>query len=436
VKRTPVVPILVTAAWGLLACQESSPTSVDGDLIPVGAQTVEIILPWSVFGEDVQTYGGFGSPNDLFSQTVAEDFEGTLDSRALTRFSTFPVAVAVQDSLGENRTDSSLTYLDGYAVARFDTIRSRVDGPVELALNFLQQDWHAPSTTWDFRVDTVQNRDPWPEPGAGPVTPLGSATWDPEAGDSVIFPLDSATLSLFNDTTGVRPSARLDMVTPGALVEILGLDLRINTRPSINQDTVVVLSTFPLAETFVYAPFPEPPEEGIRVGGAPAWRTVLTVDIPTVLNGPESLCELVGCPFTLDPNRLNFASLVLTSQASQPVAFQPTDSILLDVRPVLVPERLPKSPLGPSFLGIAGRAVDPEVFGDDAGTEISIPVTEFVRTLITPAPDSVTPPPPELAILSLLEPFSVGFGAFDGPGTAGEPQLRLVLTAVDTVEVR
>ena len=434
-KRTPVATILVTAAWGLLACQESSPTSVDGDLIPVGARTVEIVLPWSAFGTDVRTYGGFGSPNDLFSQTVAEDFEGTLDSRALTRFRDFPIAVAVQDSLGENRTDSSLTYLDGYVVARFDTLRSRADGPVELALNILQEDWHSPSTTWDFKVDTVQNRDPWAEPGGGPASPLGTATWDPATGDSIVFPLDSATLSLFNDSVGIRRSARLDMATPGALVELLGLTLRINTRPSINQDTIVVLAATPLDETFVYTPFPEPPEDGIRVGGAPAWRTVLTVDIPTVLNGPESLCEVMGCPFTVDPARLNYASLILTSQESLPAAFQPTDSILLDVRPVLVPERLPKSPLGPSFLGLAGRAVAPAVFAEEAGTEIPIAVTEFVRTLINPD-TAVSNVPPELAILSLLEPFSVSFGAFDGPGTPGEPRLRLVMTAVDTVEVR
>ena len=77
----------------------------------------------------------------------------------------------------------------------------------------------------------------------------------------------------------------------------------------------------------------------------------------------------------------------------------------------------------------------PAVFAEESGTEIPIAVTEFVRTLIDPD-TAVSNVPPELAILSLLEPFSVSFGAFDGPGSPGEPRLRLVLTAVDTVEVR
>lgn len=433
-KRTPVVVALISVAWGVLACQETTPTAVDGDLIPLDPQTVEVILPWSDFGTGVEVFGGFGSPDELFAQVVAQDFRGDLDARALVRFSRFPRATSVRDSLGETRTDSALTYLDGWVVARFDTIRSRVDGPVEFALNYVEQEWHAPSTTWDLRVDTVQDTQPWTDPGGEPAVFVGTAVWDPAEGDSLVFPLDSATVALFGDTTGVRRTARLDMVTPGAFAEMLDTDLRINTRPSINQDTTVVLTAFPQEATFIYAPFPEPATGGIRVGGAPAWRTVLRMDIPRVLNGPQALCDQVGCPFTVAPGRLNHASLILTSRASMPAAFQPTDSILLDVRPVLVPERLPKAPLGPSFLGVLGRSVPPAVFADQAGTEIAITVTEFVRALVNP--DGGDDLPSELALLSLLEPFSIGFGSFDGPGDPGEPRLRLIITAGDTVEVR
>ncbi|MEJ2540626.1 MAG: hypothetical protein P8188_11755, partial [Gemmatimonadota bacterium] len=287
-KRTPAAATLAAVLWAGMACQESTPTSVDGELIPVGPATVEVILPWSVFGREVKTYGGFGSPDDLLAQTVAEDYQGSLDARALVRFTTFPRAAVVRDSLGETRADSSLTYLDGYVVARFDTLRSRTDGGVDLTLGLFEQDWHAPSATWDLRVDTVLDQQSWLEPGAGPTTPLGTARWDPESGDSVIFPLDSATLALFDDTVGLRPSTRLDMATPGSLVELLNLDLRINVRPSINQDTTVVLTAPSQLRTFIYTPFPEPEADGIRVGGAPAWRTVRAVDVPTVLDGPAS----------------------------------------------------------------------------------------------------------------------------------------------------
>ena len=434
-KRTPVAALLAAAVFGVVACEETTPTSVDGDLIPVGPATVEVILPWSAFGSTIETFGGFGSPDDLLGQVVAEDYRGTLDSRAIVHFTTFPRAATVQDSLGETRADSSLTYLDGYVVARFDTIRSRTEGAVDLALNAFEQEWHSPSASWELAVDTVLDQQPWAEPGAGPATLLSTGRWDPTESDSVMFPLDSATLTLFDDTIGSRPSARVDMVTPGAFAEVLDLDLRINVRPSINQDTVIVLTALPQRRTFVYSPFPEPDESAIRVGGAPAWRTVLTLDVPTELNGPESLCARVTCPFALTPQRLNYAAIILTSEATQPEAFQPTDTLLLDARPVLVAERLPKAPLGPSFLGLAGRALAPGAFGSGAGTEIPIAVTDFITSLVDPEVD-IDDVPKELSLLSLLEPFSVSYATFAGPGSPGEPTLRLILTAIDTVEIR
>jgi len=435
VKRTPVVALIAATVFGVVACEETSPTSLDGDLIPVGPATVEVILPWSEFGSTIETFGGFGSPDDLIAQVVAEDYRGTLDSRALVQFTTFPRAATVQDSTGETRADSSLTYLDGYVVARIDTVRSRTDGAVEMALNTFEQQWHAPSTSWDLRVDTVLDEQAWEEPGAEPSTRLATGTWNPEVSDSVIFPLDSATLAIFNDTIGSRPSARVDMVTPGAFTEVLSLDLRINVRPSINQDTIIVVSALPERRTFIYSPFPEPEEDGIRVGGAPAWRTVLTLDMPTVLNGPDTLCALVTCPFTLTPRRLNYAAIIITSEETVPGAFQPTDTLLADARPVLVAERLPKSPLGPSFLGLAGRALAPDAFGPNAGTEFPIVVTDFISSLVDPDID-VDSVPSELSLLSLLEPFSVSYATFGGAGSPGEPKLRLILTAIDTVEIR
>lgn len=434
VKRTPVAAVLTAVALATAACQESNPTSLEGGLIPVAPRTVEVILPWSEFGAGVEIFGGFGAPSQLLSVVVAEDYRGDLDSRALVRFGSLPRVVSVRDTTGTLRVDSVFAYFAGRVVARVDTLRTEVSGPVELRLSMLDQDWHNRSTTWELLVDTVQDQRAWPEAGGGPGALLGTGTWDPAAGDSIVFALDSATVALFQDTTGVRRTARLDMVTPGELVEMASVALRVDARPSVNPDTVVVLPAGAAQSTFIYTPFPDPPPDGIRAGGAPAWRTVLTVDIPTVLNGPAALCEQVGCPFTLEPSRLNHASLILTSRTSAPAAFQPTDSLLLDVRPVLVPERLPKAPLGSSFLGILGRGVEPEAFGAEAGKKIPITITEFVRSLINPdAPEDL---PNSVALLSLLEPFSIGFGDFDGPGDPGEPVLRLILTASDTVEIR
>lgn len=433
-RRARGVALAVLAGLAAGACQETSPVASEGGLIPVEPKTVEVILPWSEFGADVQILGGFGTPSQLFSLVVSQDFKGDLDSRALVRFSRFPRVASVRDTTGTTRPDSSWTYLTGRVVARMDTVRTKVSGPVEMSLAILDQDWHERSTTWELLVDTVQDRRNWQEAGGGPGTALGTATWDPAQGDSIVFAVDSATVALFGDTTGTRRTARIDMVTSGELVEVSSVNLRIDSRPSINPDTIVVLNAFAQQSTFIYAPFPDPPPDGIRAGGAPAWRTVLTMDIPTVLNGPQELCDRVGCPFTVSPDRLNHASLILTSRASSPEAFQPTDSLLLDVRPVLVPERLPKAPLGPSFLGILGRSVEPDAFGAGAGKQIPITITEFVRGRIDPERAPLLTD--KLALLSLLEPFSVGFGDFDGPGDPGEPVLRLILTASDPVEIR
>lgn len=430
-----VVALVATGLVGTVAaCGESAPTALDPQLLPLEPRTVEVVLPWSDFGESVQVFGGYGEVNDLLGTVVANEYRDTLVARSLVRFGFFPSAASVRDSTGTTRTDTLLTFVGGRVVARIDTVRSRVEGPVELALLRLDQSWHAPSASWQFRVDTIGVQEAWAEPGAGPAAPLTSAVWDPASGDSVVFQVDSATVALWGDTAVARPTARVDMVTPGQEVEILGVDLRLITRPSINQDTLVDVNVSSVNRTFVYDPFPEPLADGIRVGGAPAWRTVLTLDVPTVLDGPASLCDQVGCPFALDPDRLNHASIIFRSRASSPSAFQPTDSVLLDARPVLVPDRLPKAPLGPSFLGIIGRAVGPDAFGDQAGEEIAVPITDYLRSLVDPeVQDRVSR---DLALLSLLEPSSVGYADFEGPGSPGEPRLRLIVTASDTVEIR
>jgi hypothetical protein len=188
--------------------------------------------------------------------------------------------------------------------------------------------------------------------------------------------------------------------------------------------------------TFIYRPVPEAPENEIRVGGAPAWRTVFTMNMPETLDGPPELCRLVQCPLTLAPESLISASLVLTTQAPPP-AFQPTDSLRLDVRPVLEPSRLPKSPLGSSLVGLFGVSLLPEYFGEEAGAEVEIPLGAYIQGLIAVNTGSaVAVPPTTLALLSSFEPLSLYFAAFEGPDSPAGPQLRLILTLAEDVRFR
>jgi hypothetical protein len=196
-------------------------------------------------------------------------------------------------------------------------------------------------------------------------------------------------------------------------------------RPTIDPDTLVEDTTAQVIEkTFIYDP-PPPAPTGIRVGGAPAWRTVMTVAVPA-LTGPPELCAAVGCPYTPAAGDISYAALVLTSQATE-AAFQPSDTMLLDVRPVLSPPALPKSPLGASQTGGVGAPVAPELFGASAGTDVEIPVTFFVRTLLAPASGGSSPPA-TLVLLAANEPGSMTFASFFGSADPDPPVLRLIIT--------
>ena len=143
----------------------------------------------------------------------------------------------------------------------------------------------------------------------------------------------------------------------------------------------------------------------------------------------------MSCPHALTPIEISYAALVFTSRASE-AAFQPSDSLRLDVRPVFDRSVMPKSPLGKSLVaGSFGRAVAPEAFGSAPGALVEIPFTTFARDLLRGEDEDGNKPPGTLALLSLIEPFSIAYGSFEGPGSPGEPFLRLVLTIGPPVEL-
>jgi len=73
----------------------------------------------------------------------------------------------------------------------------------------------------------------------------------------------------------------------------------------------------------------------------------------------------------------------------------------------------------------------PEVFGALEGSVVEVPITAFVRTLLSgPGAGGVAgvDPPSTLALTSATEPFSLSFASFFGPAEPGEPVLKLILT--------
>lgn len=418
----------------LTACGEETATGVGDDLVPIQPRTFEVALPWSEFGEDFEVFGGFGRIFDLPAPVLAHEYQGVLDARILARFNSYPATVEVLDAEGDAEADSMYTFAGGRLIAVFDTV-GRTE-PVEFEVYRPPAGWDAVSTTWTAAVDTLGDRVPWEEEGAGPASLAATGLWDPIESDTAVIELDSAAVDQLSDTARLAPGVRLDVTTPGARLTMESMVLEVDAVPSLNQDTIVSFRSTVRQLAFIYTPRPDAPgADELRVGGAPAWRTTIRFALSRVLNGPPSLCDQVGCPFEVDPSRLSAATLELTSRSAA-AGFQPWDSARIDTRAVLAPERLPKAPLGPSFIAGFGVPVAPDLFGASPGATVSVPVTGFVRGLVEEEPDEGDAPSPVLALLSAGEPLSLTFASFMAPGQPGEPVLRLVLTTSDTVQIR
>ena len=103
----------------------------------------------------------------------------------------------------------------------------------------------------------------------------------------------------------------------------------------------------------------------------------------------------------------------------------------------MVPDVLPKSPLGPSLSGIAGVLLAPEWFAPPGGHVVEVPVTGLVQDLLRGETADGDPVSTTVALLSTFEPLSIEYASFEGLGAApggpprpGEPELRLILNYV------
>lgn len=426
-----VAPLLALLAG---ACSESAPVLGGDDLLPVEATTVEWILPFEEFGSGVEVVGGFGRVSEVGTGLVA--LSDGFESRTLLRFNTYPGSVSVPDSLGVTRTDTLLSVIGADLVLRFDSVGVQPTGASSIPVRVLRMDagrWDPVSASWDFAVDSLNDTRPWPQPGAGPASFVAAGAWEPAQGDSLLIRIDSATVAGWGDTTDVGRGTRLDAVTQGTRISLRSAILRLEVRPSVNPDTTVALAVATIGNTFVYDPLPDPPSGELRVGGAPAWRTFFRIDLPERIEAPDPVCQRVQCPVELTPESVVYAALLLRSRAAQP-AFQPVDSLSVDVRPVLDPDRIPRAPLGSSFLPF-GQPVAPEWFSSQPGRSVAVPVTGFIRDLVRGETAAGLPPAGALALMAPLEPLDFGFTPFAGPGTDGAPSLRILITLLDGVRL-
>ncbi|MDE2795209.1 MAG: hypothetical protein OXL34_10365 [Gemmatimonadota bacterium] len=435
--RTPASRILALALLAAAgACSESLPTVEREDLVRSGLAT-EVILEYHEFASNARVYGGYGKTSDLGAGFVAHDFgagvdagggdqEG-LEAASLLRFGRYPRSAQVLDTTGTNVPDTVLTFLSGRLFMRFDSLASvHNDQPVEIVAHALTEPWDGRSATWEYAIDTIRHREYWSVPGGGAVEEIGSTTWDPETGDSIEIGVDSSWIAAWADTTDSGRGVRVSASTSGVRLRVTAALLRIDARPSVNPDTIVQVPASTENRTFIYAPVPRPPLKTLRVGGVPAWRTVMELDIPSVLNRPDELCDVVGCPVEITADHVSFAALRFTTRTVV-WSFAPSDTLSLDLRSVLAPDFLPKSPLGPSLAGLVGTLAAHEWFQSPAGEIVEIPITGLVRDLLRGETIDGDPVSQTIAVLAAFEPRSVEYMTFDGPTSPSAPGLRLIL---------
>jgi hypothetical protein len=423
-------------ACAALSCKEDVPMGLSDDLLPGAPTTIEVRLPWEQFASKLEVFGGFGTPWEKGTGLIAKDYKGLLQAHTLGRWETVSLGVFVRDPLTQQVSETSdVHFSGGQLVVFFDAKASAPGGPVTVSARQLTQPFDPITATWTLAVDSVGlARRPWGEAGGGPARLVGSAVWERTQGDSLKIPIDTTALRAWTDPTNPdRRGFRIDAETADSRVEIATFRLDYNLVPNVGADTTVAASSNPEDLTFISNPVPPAPTSGLRVGGIPAWRSIIHMQVPKVLTGPAELCAALGCPFELTSERINHASLVLVTKPTDPPAFQPADSVRIDVRTVLAPERLPKAPLGSAVSSLLGRLFDPLAF--QTPQPVSIPITSFVKSQIEPPADSLFPAPKALALLSYSEPESIAFVGFVGPGQAGAPYLRLILTRSRSVEL-
>lgn len=419
-KRYIFLTLMACAGTG---CTEKISTAPDLGFLQVNPRTAEVVIPFDDFVDEILVFGGHGSTADIDHGLVAVD-HGGLNARTLVLLGFYPT--------NSDQQPGTLIFSDGRIVIFFDTLRGIVDSPVDIEVFQVVEDWHPRSMTWDFAVDTAGEQRAWSQPGGGLTTLLGGATFRPAQGDSVSIPIDSATVVALGEVIDGRPSGLLVTgAEPGVFLQVVDVVLRLTSRTAqvpgqVFEETVVVFNL-----GFMFDPAPTAPLGWLRVGGTPSWRTVFTMSIPRLVTGTPEICGSVGCQVDLTEVEVNLAELVLTARQTQ-LAWQPQDTTRVDIRPVLNPELLPKSPLGDPVAAVP-KGVPPEFFSVQAGTEVLLSLTSLVAQIFDTAAETGTVPVTSIALFTAPEPGLIGFASFEGPGGPGAPVLRLLYTVANPV---
>lgn len=425
-KRVAWLAVLAAA---LTACGEEIPTGVGGPLLPAGSiRTFEVILDAGEYLESDTAFSGYTDIRTSDFQVVAHGFEGVLDANVIARFD-IPTVIAVTDTAGVIQTDSTPVFVGGRFVARIDTLRSNLPEPARFRLVRIEEDWDPATATWQWRVDSAGARAAWTQPGATGGAEIAAVDWTAEGVDSLVIPVDSATLSAWADTSTLARGAALMLATGDSRARLADVVLRVDARSRFNPDTVFTTTIRPPDPAFVWDPDLGAASATPRVSGSPGWRTFFKFR-------PDLGARTVPCPYSancrvrLDETAVTYAAFLIEPDASPP-GFLPQDSLRLETRAVYASERAPlaRSPLGVT-VGVMAGQIGPSAFRDPDGAAIEVPVTGFVGAFAS-ADTTIAPPSAYVALMPYLEGVDFGVASF-----RPSPRLRLVLTIASELQLR
>jgi hypothetical protein len=142
---------------------------------------------------------------------------------------------------------------------------------------------------------------------------------------------------------------------------------------------------------------------------------------------------VTNCQVRLDQAHINLAELLLQPVAAPP-GFIPEDSMGIAAHTLLVATGIPlqRSPIGPRIdpcfaatITCRSPIVRASLFENPPSSDpVAINVTGYALALLSEDVEDDERPASTISVLSLIEPSTFGFAAFQ-PG----PRLRLVLTA-------
>jgi hypothetical protein len=406
-----LVPVLAGA------CGDEGPTDVGAGLLPPNAiRTFEVFLEPERYLVFDTAFGLYSEPRDAIFLIVADRFDDALDARGLARFN-LPLTLSVIDTLGVGRVDSVPTFVSGTVRMAIDTLRS-AGQPVRVSLYRTAEAW-TPSATWLLAADDDDEQRPWAVPG-GTLGVLVDTATVTAGRDSLVLRVDSATLAAWADTADATRGAVFVAETPGGRIRLSMPILHVEARSGHRPDTLYTATAVAPQRTFIFTPSQPTITSQPRVGGTPAWRTVLR--FRERLDTLSFACPGVpNCRFRLSDANLNQAVLQLQPVAP-PAGFRPEGDLSVVAYLLLPTPQIPlqRSPLGDPV----GLVTVPQTsFTAPAAPVVSLSITELVRTMVLdPAERTGDFVATHVALVG-GEPRTFGFGTF-----SSLPTLRLVIS--------